>query len=39
MMEKIISIIENEEKKERTNNNVEIEIDKDNLCDISKDVF
>jgi hypothetical protein len=37
-IEKIISIIENEERKERINNDIEIKIDKDNSCDISKDV-
>jgi hypothetical protein len=37
-IEKIISIIESEEIKERINNNIEIKIDKDNSCDISEDV-
>jgi hypothetical protein len=37
-IEKIISIIENEERKERINN-IEIKIDKDNSCGISKDIL
>jgi hypothetical protein len=37
-IEKIISIIENEERKERINN-IEIKADKDNSCDMFKDIF
>jgi hypothetical protein len=38
-IEKIISINENEERKERMDDSIEFEIGKNNSCDISKDVF
>jgi hypothetical protein len=38
-IEKIISIIKNEERKQRINNNIEIKIDKDNSYNIFKDIF